>query len=135
MLTLNLQSPLFFFGAGVKGMEMEVMRRMKEWVKEVFGDIPRAYPLSIVFSYASREVKPVIDSSTPILSESITWYINFDDPFAKYDDDHVLAFVELPDGTIVDCTPANFLQPECIRTYYRHSFARVFLDFSRPANP
>ncbi len=116
--------------------EIEVRRKeMKEWAVKVFGDIPRAYPLDIVYSYAPREIRSVIDASTPILAESVIWYINYDDPFVRYDEDEVMFRVRLSDDTMIDCTPANFLHPDCIGTYYyRRSFARDFLDF-KPLDP
>ncbi len=116
--------------------ELEVRRReMKEWAVRVFGGIPRAYPIEIVYSFAPREVKPVIDASTLILAESAIWYINYDDPFTEYDEDEVMFSVRLPDGTVIDCTPANFLSPDCAWTYYhRRSSARSFLDY-RPLGP
>jgi hypothetical protein len=109
----------------------EIRDWMKMWIIKTIGDIPRAYPFDDVYACAiDPKLKSVIDTSTPIIAESITFYINFDDPFARHDDDYVFLIVDLPDGTTIACTPANFLQPECISTYYRRSFARLFLDSS-----
>jgi hypothetical protein len=118
-------------------MRLEEIRDwMKRWVVEHLGDIPRAYPLEIVYSCAlDPKVKSVIDTATPFLAESITHYINYDDPFVRYDDDEVMFSVRLSDDTVIDCTPINFLHPDCIWTYYhRRSFARDFLDF-KPLDP
>jgi hypothetical protein len=109
---------------------LERKKRMKEWAIKIFGDIPRAYPFRIVISYAPRDIKHVIDSSTPILAESVIEYINHVDPEDE-DENEVIARVELPDGTTIDCTPANFLTPSCIHAYYYASTVRLFLDFKR----
>jgi hypothetical protein len=116
----------------------EIMER-KKWLKEaavkVFGDIPKAYPFEMVYTFSTREVKDVIDTSSPILAEEITYYINFDDPFARYEDDEILFLVERDDGTVIECTPANFLHPDCISAYYRHSRGpRAALDYT-PLDP
>jgi hypothetical protein len=116
---------------------LEKMRDwMKRWVVKKFGDIPRAYPLEIVYSCAlDQKVKSIIDTATPFLAKSIIHFINHDDPFVNVgEDDEVLFKVRLSDDTVIECTPANFLHPDCISAYYRGSSVRDFLDY-KPLDP
>ncbi len=119
--------------------EIEIMER-KRWLKEAvikaFGDIPKAYPFTMVYTFSpSKDIKNVIDASSPILAEEITYYMNFDDPFARADEDEILLLVERDDGTVIECTPANFLSIECMSAYYRRSRGpRAALDYT-PLDP
>jgi hypothetical protein len=107
----------------------EIRNWMKQWVIKHLGDIPRAYPLEIVYScMLDPKAKSVIDTATPFLAKSVVHYINHDDPFVDDDNDEILFEVRLPNGTMIECTPANFLNPDCISAYYYGSSVRLFLD-------